>query len=166
MKAIIGLFEDEQAAALAAHRLQLAGIAGEHVQIISNTKLVAKMLGCDLGCVIQNYTAWGAAIGMTIYGIFGLAAALCECGLMQFGREYGIGALIGALLAGALVGGGIGLLVGAGEAEKDTHYYQQGIRMGGKVISVQVSEDEMQRVSRLLELEQALGIKTTSLERA
>ncbi len=165
MKRVIGLFEREQAVSPAVERLKNAGIAGEEIQIVSNTNTVTELLGCDPACVIKNYTAWGVAIGVGIYAVFGLAAALCECGLMQFGREYGVGVFIGALLAGTLVGSAIGFLVGAGEAEKDTHLYVQGIRTGGKVIAIRVPDPDSDRVKNLLLMEHALGVKALLGER-
>jgi hypothetical protein len=145
-------------------RLKEAGIAGERIGVLSSSNSVGKLIGCDPGCVIRNYAVWGAAIGIGIYAIFGVAAALCQCVRMQFGIGYGIGAFIGSILAGTLVGGVIGVLAGAAEAEKDTHLYLQGVRLGGKVISIQVPNEDVDRVKEILTKENVSGVKVICLE--
>jgi hypothetical protein len=160
MKSIIGLFGRDIGVDPTIQRLKQAGVPDERIDIISNPSTVNKLLGCDSACVIKNYTLWGAAIGIGIYAIFGIVAAMCECSLLQFGQEYGVGAFIGSLLAGTLVGGVIGVLVGAGEADKDTHLYVQGIRLGGKVIAVQVADEEADRVKNILAMENVRGVRS------
>ncbi len=159
MKFIIGLFGREAAIEPIISQLKQVGISDERIDIISSPSTVNKLLGCDSACVIKNYTLLGAAIGIGIYAVFGLVASMCECSLLQFGQEYGVGAFIGSLLAGTLVGGVIGVLVGVGEADKDTHLYVQGIRLGGKVISVQVDDDDSERVKHILAMENVRGVK-------
>jgi hypothetical protein len=159
MKSIIGLFCYEAAVDPAVERLKEVGIAGERISVLSNPKTINTLLGCDPACVIKNYTVWGAAIGIGIYAIFGVAAAICQCNLMQYGQEYGIGTFLGALLSGTFVGGFMGILVGAGEAEKDTHLYVQGVRLGGKVISIQVLDEDVEHVKHILSAENVMGVK-------
>jgi hypothetical protein len=166
MRSIIGLILRESAVDTAVERLEEAGISEEQISILSNPKTINALLGCDPACVIKNYTVWGAVIGIGIYAIFGMAAAICQCNLMQYGQEYGIGAFLGAVLAGTFVGGIIGFLVGSGEAEKDTHLYVQGIRLGGKVISIQVLEGDVDHVKHILAMENVTGVKALQLEGA
>ena len=164
MSSIIGLFRSEAVIDSTINRLKEAGIAEEKISLMSNPKTISKLLGCDPTCVIKNYTIWGVAIGIAIYAIFGVVAALCQCNLMQYGQEYGISAFLGAVLAGMFVGGFIGILVGVGEAEKDTHLYVQGIRLGGKVISIQIPEVDVERVKHILTMENVLGVKVLQSE--
>jgi hypothetical protein len=72
---------------------------------------------------------------------------------------YGIFTVLGVLLAGAIVGGLLGCIVGVAEFEKDSHLYVQGARLGGRVIVVQASEEDAERVKRILEQENASGVK-------
>ena len=159
MKSIIGLFSYESAVNPAVERLKDAGIAGDQISILSNPKTIDELFGCDPVCVIKNYTVWGILIGIGTYAIFGAAAALCQCNLMQYGQVYGIGTFLGAILAGAFVGGVIGVLVGAGEAEKDTHLYVQGVHLGGRVISIQVPDENVEPVKQILAEENVTGVK-------
>lgn len=159
MKSVIGMIRCEEAVCPAVDRLKGAGIPEEQINILSSPDSISKLLGCDPACVIRNYITWGVVVGIAVYSVFGLAAAFCECNLMQFGQPYGIGAFIGAILAGTLVGVVIGALVGAGEAEKETHLYLQGVRLGGKVISIQVPDEDAARIERLLDMDNITGVK-------
>jgi hypothetical protein len=159
MESIIGLFNNDISVSPTLERLKEAGIAEERIRITSNPDSVNKLVDCDPACVIKNYTIIGAAIGMGIYAIFGLIAGLCQCNLMQYEQIYGIGAFLGAVLAGTFVGGIIGVLVGVGEAEEDTQLYVQGIRLGSKMISVQVGEDDAERVKQILTLGNVTDMK-------
>jgi len=158
MNSIIGLINRDMTVDPTLVQLKEAGIADERISVLSSPKAINSLIGCDPACVIVNYSVWGAAIGIGIYAVFGIAAALCQCVRMQFGIGYGIGAFIGAVLAGTLVGGVIGLLTGAAEAEKDTHLYLQGVRTGGKVISIQVPNEDVDRVKQIL-TGNVLGVK-------
>jgi hypothetical protein len=159
MNSIIGFFNRQTAIDPTINRLKEAGVAGDSIHILSSPRSISKLIGCDPTCVITNYAIYGAAIGIGIYAIFGLAAALRQCIRMQFGIGYGIGAFVGALLAGTLVGSMLGVLAGVAEAVKDSHLYLQGVRMGGRVISIQVADDEIERVKHILTMENVVGVR-------
>jgi len=159
MNAIIGLFSSEEAVYPTVERLKEAGVADERISILSNPSSINQLLGCNTVCVIKNYAVSGAAIGMGIYAIFGVAAALCECNFLQFGQEFGIGTFLGAALAGTFVGGFLGILAGVGKSEEDSRLYSEGVRTGGKIISIQVLESDAERVKNILVLENATGVK-------
>ena len=159
MKTIIGLLESEAAIDTSILHLKQAGINEKRISLLSTPKAIHQLLGCDPVCVVKNYTFYGAAIGVAIYAIFGLLAAACQCNLLQYGQEYGIGTFLGSVLAGIFVGGFLGLLVGAGEAEKDSHLYVHGILAGEKMISVEVEEEGFQQILQLLSAENILGLK-------
>ncbi len=159
MNSIIGLMGSDAELSTAVELLRDARISEEYIQVISQPSAINRLFGCDPACVIKNYTFLGTALGIITYAFFGAAAALCQCNLLHFGKEYGAGALLGGLLAGTLVGGFLGLLFGAGVAEKDTQYYQQGIREGGKVISVLVKNDEIEIVREILARQHVMGFR-------
>lgn len=156
---MIAYFNDITAVEPAVSRLNEAGISNDRIQVVSNPDSVSRLLGCDPICMIGNYAVMGAAISVGIYLVFGMAAALCQCNLMQFGLGYGIGTFLGAILAGTFVGGVIGLLVGADRAERDSHLYVQGTRSGGKVVFIRLSDRDNDRVKEILQQENALGVR-------
>lgn len=159
MRSIIGLMLSEEVVAPTIVRLKRAGITEERISILSHPNTIYELVGCAPACVIKNYTAWGATIGVGIYAVYGVAASMCECSLMHFGQEYGVLVFLGSLLAGTFVGGIIGALVGVGEAEKGTHLYIQGTRLGGKVISVRVDDENAESVKHILAMENVRGVK-------
>lgn len=159
MKSIVGLLNNQTKVEPAVEHLELSGISAERIHTLSTPAKIKKALGCDSSCLIRNYTIWGASLGIGVYAVFGVLAALCQCNIMHFGQEYAVFTIIGALLAGGLVGGVIGLVAGAAEYEKDTHLYIQGVRFGGKLISVEVQEDEVESVKGILSEHNALGLR-------
>jgi hypothetical protein len=166
MQSIIGLLDSTTPVESAVRKIKEAGISEDRIRVLSNPQSINKLFGCDPLCMVGNYAIVGAAISAGIYAIFGLAAAMCQCNLMHYGQGYGIGTLLGALLAGTFVGGVIGMLVGMDEAEKNSHLYVQGARLGGKVIAIQLSEDDIERVKIILVNENALGVKLVEPEQA
>jgi hypothetical protein len=159
MISIIGLFDDEKDATRSTQKLKDAGFPEDKISIITREDAIHKLLGCEPACIVRRYIAWGASIGIAIYATLGLFAGMCQCNLLHFGHAYGIGTFLGGILAGALVGGAMGCLVGAAEYEKDSHLYVQGARMGGKVIAIQASEEDIENVKLILEQGKALGVK-------
>lgn len=166
MKSIIGLLDNEAAVHPTVERLKEAGIDEERIAILANSKTINRILDVDPMRVIQKHALWGTGIGVATYAVCGLLAAFCECRLMNYGQIYGIFAFLGAVLAGTIIGGFLGIAVGAGEAEKDTHLYIQGVSFGGKVIAVQVAEAEAERVQDVLTKENVLGLKMLQTKRA
>jgi len=159
MSSIIGIIGSDAKADPVVIRLRQAGIPEERIKIVTNPRMVNQLLGHNPSTVIKHYAALGAAIGLGIYAIFGIFAAMCQCNLMQFGQAYGVGALLGALLAGVFVGGGIGVLVGAGVAEENTHAYVRGVMSGNRLISIQVAEEDAERVKHILAEEHAQEVQ-------
>ena len=159
METIIALLNRRESFQPALDKFKTLGIQEENIHLYADPTAVKKLIGCEPECVIKNYTLYGAALGIAVYAIFGLAAAVCQCGLMHFGKEYGMFALVGALLAGVFVGGFIGFLVGAGKVDEETRLYLQGIRQGGAVISIQVSESQIDRARQILSNENISGMQ-------
>lgn len=157
---MLGLFDNPKDIEPVVEKLHSAGVSDKQVRILSDPSVICELIGCNPTNIIINYSIWGGIIGMGIYGLFGLAAALCQCNLMQFGTGYGVVTLLLSGLGGLFVGGFIGLLTGAGEADKKTHYYVQGLRLGGKVIAVQVEETAVEQMKKILVAGNGLEIKT------
>jgi hypothetical protein len=160
MNAVIGLFRGEAQASRSIGSLREIGLGEGDIRLLSQEDAIRKLLGCAPTCIVPTYAVWGALIGVAIYAIFGLAAARCQCNLLGLRGVFGVGAFIGAVLAGAFVGGFLGFILGFAEFEEDSHLYVQGVRLGGRVIVVQAGEGEAEKVKRLLEGENASGVRT------
>jgi len=88
----------------------------------------------------------GAGTGAAVGGILGLvagAAALTIPGIGPFIAAGPIAAALAGAGIGAAAGGAIGALVHLGVPEQEAHYYAEGVRRGGTLITVDASSDEM-----------------------
>jgi hypothetical protein len=96
----------------------------------------------------------GAGIGATIGGAAGLLAGLGLLAIPGVGPVVAAGWLastaLGALAGGA-AGGAIGALTQAGISEEDAPIYAEGVRRGGSIVSVRVSDGERARVEAILD---------------
>lgn len=159
MKTVIGLIKRGVDPAQPLQKLKETGFAGNQVAVIREEKVVRKLLGCEPACVITRYAAWGAVIGVVIYGVFAAFAAMCQCNLLQYGQAYGIGTFVGGILAGGFVGAALGAMAGAAEYEKDSQFYVQGLRMGDQMIAVEAIEEEIENVKLILKQEKVSGLR-------
>ncbi len=92
-----------------------------------------------------SYTAAGAGTGAIIGGIGGLLIGIGALAIPGVGPVIAAGPIATALLGagvGAAAGGLIGVLMDAGIPENEAHYYAEGVRRGGAVVTVS-TEDEM-----------------------
>src|SRR3954469_10985810 len=88
----------------------------------------------------------GAGTGAAVGGILGLAAGAAALTIPGIGPFIAAGPIAAALAGagiGAAAGGAIGALVHLGVPEEEAHYYAEGVRRGGTLITVNASTDEM-----------------------
>jgi hypothetical protein len=81
-----------------------------------------------------------------------------SCTLFNNGLASGIAKLIPFLVIGAVFGVFMGCFAGIGEGEESTHLYCQGVRMGGKLIVVQASDELAAKAISTLCHENAIGV--------
>jgi hypothetical protein len=159
MTSIIALLKGEDHLARSIQRLKEAGFSEDRISVLNQENAIRRLLGCDPTCIVSRYAAFGAFIGTIVYALPALLAGLCQCNLFHYGQVYGIGAFAGGILAGAFIGGGLGIFIGAAEFEKGSHLYVQGTRLGGSVIVIQAYETEAENAMFILESEKASGVK-------
>jgi hypothetical protein len=159
MKPLIGLFGRGVDTTQTINRLKQVGIGEDKINFLTQESAIRRLLGCEPRGLVSRYIAWGAFFGIAIYGIFGLVASFCQCNLLHFEHNFGIGTILALTLGGAFVGGIIGCLIGAAESEKDSHLYVQGARIGGRVIVVQTGEEDFENVKLILEQANVSGVR-------
>ena len=87
--------------------------------------------------------AAGAAAGMLLGGVAMLVPGI--------GPALVAGPLLAVPVLGTLVGGLVGALTASGIAESDAHFYAEGVRRGGALLTVRVdSPQQARRVERIL----------------
>jgi hypothetical protein len=160
MSRVIGLFWNESDADHSIINLKAGGFSEEKIGIINTNRAIRELFDCckPLG-IVGKYAAWGAFFGILTYAVFALVAGWCQCTILNYGHGFAIGTLLAGVLVGTIVGGVMGCFVGWAESDKDVHFYLQGMRLGGKVLSVQADESEIEKAKDLLLRENAHEVK-------
>ena len=98
--------------------------------------------------------AAGAGIGATLGGAAGLLAGLGLLAIPGVGPVVAAGwlaATAAGAAAGGATGGILGALTQAGVSKEDAHVYAEGVRRGGTLVSVRVSDGNRARVEAILD---------------
>ena len=160
MKTVIGLFWEDENVNSSIHKLKRAGFAEDMISVLTRDSKVRKLLNCAGGRVLAKCVGFGAFLGSVTYGVFGLSVGMGSCTLFDDGLASGIVRLIPFLVIGAVFGASMGCFAGIGEAEKGTHLYCQGVRMGAKVVAVKTSDELIAKAVGILCHENAIGVTT------
>jgi hypothetical protein len=158
-KTIVALYDEFDDAVKAVRALENGGFQHEDTSLIANnvadrhsSHVTAGGRGHDTEAAEGAGT--GATIGAVLGGGAGLLAGLGMLAIPGVGPVVAAGPLV-ALITGAGVGaaaGGIlGGLVGMGVPEHEAHYYAEGVRRGGALVTASVPEDQVQRAVDILE---------------
>lgn len=145
---VLGLFTQEENLRDAIAALQTAGVEKEQIAVIGNEAVVEKVLG-DRKADLASSSAGVAAIGGTVLGgLLGFMAGLGTVILPGIGSVLAVSAtatVVGSTAIGAGIGAAqasfLGVLLGFGVAEEDTHRYTAGVKDGDLLLAVQVPAD-------------------------
>ena len=159
MNKVFGLFHKNESLTGPLKLLASAGFIEERISVLHTENEVRRLLHCSW-CPVTRYGGWGALTGISIYGIFASVAGFCECRLFGYEPVYAAGTLIAGILIGALIGGLIGAFIGADQSEKAVHLYTQGVRLGGKLVVVQATQDQIPLAQAVLKQADAHGVCT------
>ena len=162
MRTVSGLFDTYIHARQAVHALEAAGIATADISLIANSP--EDLYPGDEDVVARDATA-GAEVGAMLGGAGGLLAGIGILAIPGIGPVVAGGWLVATLVGaaagaglGAATGGLIGLLTDAGVPKSDAHVYAEGIRRGGTLVTVRVSEAEHEPALRILEEQGAVDV--------
>ncbi len=142
MKTISALYDTHADAVAAVRELEAAGVPDKDISLVSNST------SSSYEQEVAKDAGTGAGIGAAVGGTGGLLAGLGMLAIPGIGPVVAAGWLVSAAagaVAGAAVGGIAGGLVGAmtenGIPEEDAHFYAEGVRRGGTLVSVRVADD-------------------------
>lgn len=130
-KTVIGLIDTAAQARLAVEELLHNGFRRE-----------------DIGIVTRDPRAEGEAVfdgsikGMAIGALAGLLLAASAAVVPALGPVFVAGPMAGAAL-GALAGGLASGLMQQGTPENEAHFYAEGVRRGGTLVTVNAENDEL-----------------------
>src|SRR5688572_26720872 len=145
-KTVIGLFSNLGEAQNVVKDLVASGIERGDIGFMANEKQVTPGrtdLEREGGDVASGALA-GAGTGAAIGGVAGLALALAPLAIPGIGPIVAAGPIAAALTGagiGAVTGGLIGGLTRLGVPDEDAHYYAEGVRRGGILVTV-AADDE------------------------
>jgi hypothetical protein len=150
-KAIIGVFDNVDAAQAAVERLAAAGFPVDRISIVgkdlqSETRISGYV---TLGDIAGPSAAGGAWVG----GLFGLLAGSAFLFIPGAGPLIVLGPLAGAAIGagqGALVGGAVGAVLGHFVSRKHLPKYEELVRAGKYLLVVHGTEKEVARAQTLL----------------
>jgi hypothetical protein len=159
MKTVIGLLWNDESVQSCIHRLKEMGLTENSISVLDRYTAVRELIGTYQIRGVAKYTFWGALLGIVTFGPFGLGASVCECTLLHYGPEFGIGVLAAFIVIGTVFGAFMGHFFGVDKSERSYHLYCQGACRGAKVVAVQVNDELTTRTMSALRRENALGVK-------
>jgi len=166
-KTVVGLFDDMPTAQRAADQLERAGIARSEISIIAGNES-GKYADYSSGAgEVGRGVAGGAGAGAAIGGGLGLLAGLTALAIPGFGPIIAAGPLAAALTGagiGAAAGGLIGGLKNSGISESDAHFYEEGVRRGGVLVTVRTEDALADRAAGVLDDTGAIDVDEKSRE--
>lgn len=140
MRTIHALFDDYSAAKQAVVDLEALGIPSDEISIVSRNH--------DDDGDTAAAAGVGAGLGAAVGGTGGLLAGLGMMAIPGVGPVVAAGWLAATLAGaagGAVVGGAAGGLIGAltdsGVAEDEAHFYAEGVRRGGHLVTARVDDE-------------------------
>lgn len=98
----------------------------------------------DQGSEVGSGALTGAGTGAAIGGVLGLVAGAASLAIPGIGPIIAAGPVAAALAGagiGAVAGGVIGALAKIGVPEDEAHYYAEGVRRGGMLITLHARDD-------------------------
>ena len=153
-KTVVGLFDDLATAHRAADQLETIGVPRTNISVIAGNES-GKYTDYTSGAgEVGKGVAGGAGTGAAIGGGLGLLAGLTALAIPGFGPIIAAGPIAAALTGagiGAAGGGLIGGLTHSGISEDDAHYYAEGVKRGGALVTVKTNDALADEASDILD---------------
>lgn len=136
---VVGLFYEKREAELAIRELKDAGFSEDQIGVLMQDRDSQQRLAESTGTKVSESAATGAIGGGVAGGVLGLLAGIGALAIPGIGPIIAGGALASTLAGagiGAAAGGLLGALVGMGVPEEDARYFEEGLRTGGVLVTV------------------------------
>lgn len=146
-KTVIGLMDNISEAQEVVKDLVASGISRNDIGFMANQKHAvpeSAHLNEGEGSRAASGALTGAGTGAALGGIAGLALAFAPLAIPGIGPILAAGPIAAALTGagiGAVAGGLIGGLTNLGVPEEEAHYYAEGVRRGGILVTVAAESD-------------------------
>ena len=136
---VVGVFDDRDDAEDAINALKEAGFRADEIGVAARDRDTAGVLAEDTGTQAGTGAATGALTGGLLGGVAGWLVGIGALAIPGIGPLVAAGPLAAALggaALGATGGGLIGALTGAGVPEDEAKWYDERVRGGGILVSV------------------------------
>ena len=154
MATLSRLYDDYETASMVVRALENAGVPASDISLISNNAEGRIRTSSADGTDTGDAAGAGAGVGAMVGGAAGLLAGLGMIAIPGIGPVVAAGWLASTLAgaaAGGAAGGILGALTEAGIEESDAPLYAEGLRRGGAIVTVRVSDADRLRVENLLD---------------
>jgi hypothetical protein len=158
---VSALYDSYDAAISAVNALESAGIPAADVSMVSNN--VDNRYAKDRPSNAGEDAGKGAGIGAVVGGVGGLLTGLGLLAIPGVGPVVAAGWLVatavgaaGGAVVGGAAGGIVGSLTGAGVPERDAHFYAEGVRRGGTLVTARVDDARAPAAREILQRFQAV----------
>jgi hypothetical protein len=168
-QAIAGLFNTRSEGEAPGQALLSSGFTRDEVSFVAGD-----IRGHDTPAIgpLETTGAESEAAGdAVIGGIVGLATGMVAVVLPGIGPLIAAGPLagtiagaIGGLGVGAAAGGIVGLLRDHGISEDEAHFFAEGVKRGGSLVTVQTSNERVDQARKILERYGAIDTEKLSAE--
>lgn len=157
MKTVVALYDEIEDARDAVEDLVDSGVARDDVSLMArdvNNEYSHYIDGDETGDSVGEGAAVGATGGAVIGGLAGVLVGMGALAIPGIGPVVAAGPIAAGLTGagmGAVAGGLLGALAGWGVPEEEAEYYAEGVRRGGTLVAVRVSDDHASNVVDILE---------------
>jgi uncharacterized membrane protein len=167
MKTVVGLFDYYQDAERAVSELNSRGFGKTDISVAARDSVVQDFVTNGKEQAVAESAGAGAVGGTAVGAIAGLLVGIGALAIPGIGPvlAYGpLAAAIGSTAAGAGIGaaagGLIGALVGLGIPEEDAHFYAEGVKRGGVLVTVRASDERADEALGILQQSHATDVNT------
>jgi stress response protein YsnF len=157
-KTVIGLFDRMDDARQLVQQLIAQGFEPDDISLVSRQE---GEYVTERGEERSSGTAIGAGAGAALGGVGGLLVGLGALAIPGIGPVIAAGPLVTALAGagiGAAAGGIIGALTDLGVPEEEAHYYAEGVRRGGALVTVETDDQRADRAAEIMERAGAIDV--------
>jgi uncharacterized protein (TIGR02271 family) len=144
-KTVVGLMESATEAQRVVQDLTAScGCQKSDIGVMARDEAAATRSGGRHESDVAGGAMKGAGTGAAIGGVLGLVAGAASLAIPGIGPIVAAGPIASALAGagiGAATGGIIGALANLGVPDEDAHYYAEGVRRGGTLVTVRADTD-------------------------
>ena len=163
-KTVVGLMDNMQEAQNVLQDLVNNGFRREDLSIMASDKGGQGLREAEEpseGKARATGAAKGAGAGAAVGGLGGLIVGLTGLAIPGVGPIIAAGPLAAALAGagvGAVAGGAIGALTKMGVPEQDAHYYAEGVKRGGFLVTVTADDENAEKAADIMRRHGAVDI--------